>query len=216
MHHRDRELLAVDEFLDQHVLAKGPFGIEQLFGRAVGAFANDEHADRGALRVRLDHVRRRHRMRLRRLAAMHQLAVGERQSGLREDRLGLVLIHGDGGSEHAGMRVGELQIVEHALRASILAPLAVQGVEDGGWLHVLQFGDPARVLRIDLDDLVAQTRKRGRHAATRAQAHRPFGAQAPKKDRNTGHATPHQHPGLMRLVSRTHRSLTMKRFGVKA
>ena len=60
VHHRDRQLQAADIGLDHHLLAEGPGRPRQLLRRRVGALEHQEHADRGALGVRLDHIGRRH------------------------------------------------------------------------------------------------------------------------------------------------------------
>jgi hypothetical protein len=52
----------------------------------------------------------------------------------------------------------------------------------------LQFGDPAGILRIDFDDVMAQAAERISASLPGAQAHGTLGAQTAKEDRNAGHA----------------------------
>ena len=50
------------------------------------------------------------------------------------------------------------------MRAPILAPLAVEGVENNIRLDVRQFGDPAGILRINLNNVMAEPLQRGGYA----------------------------------------------------
>ena len=71
--------------------------------------------------------------------------LGDRNAGRRGDALRLVLVHGERRGEHAGMRVGDAEDLEHALDRAVLAERPVQRVEDDVGLQLREhLGDVAR------------------------------------------------------------------------
>ncbi len=62
------------------------------------------------------------------------------------------------------------------MSAAILAPLAVERIEDGVRRYVAQLGDPAGILGIDLDHIVTEPAQRVSAAFAGTEAHWPLGA----------------------------------------
>ena len=74
--------------------------MELLRGMAL-ILANDEHADARSLRYRFDHVRGRHGVGAGGFLTGEHDGFGDRNAGGAHDRLGLLLMHGEGRGEHA-------------------------------------------------------------------------------------------------------------------
>ncbi len=72
------------------------------------------------------------------LAADHQ-AFGDGNLRRPEHGLGALFMHGKGGSQHAGMGIGDAHSLEQALDAAVLAEAAMERVEAEIRLHFGQF-----------------------------------------------------------------------------
>ena len=95
------------------------------------------------------------RWRLRGFKARRHQVLGDRDAGGAEHRLGVVLLHGDRGGQHAGMSIGNAENFQHALQRAVFAGPAVQHVErDVG----LGFGQRGGDIAADIDrrDAVAE------------------------------------------------------------
>ena len=66
---------------------------------------------------------------LRRLKSRHHAVFGDRHAGGAKQNLGIVLLHGERGSQHAGMAVGNAENFQQALQRAVLARPAVQHIE---------------------------------------------------------------------------------------
>ncbi len=60
----------------------------------------------------------------------HQI-LGDRHAGGAKQRLGIVLLHGDGGGHDAGMAVRNAEDLQETLQRAVLAGPAVQHIERG-------------------------------------------------------------------------------------
>ena len=105
--------------------------------------------------------------------AVHQALLGDRNAGGLGDDLRLRLVHGERGSEHTGMGIGNFEIFEDTLDGSVLTEGTVQRIE--GDIR-LQRGKHACDVVIDIDarDLVAHGLERVGASVPRRKAHRPF------------------------------------------
>ncbi len=68
-------------------------------------------------------------MTLGRIEPVEQSAARHQDPGGGEHGLGPLLVHGQGRGKYAGVGVGDVEGLQHALHAAVLAPLAMQGVE---------------------------------------------------------------------------------------
>ena len=82
---------------------------------------------------------------MRRFGAGDDAMLGDGNAGGDGDALRLLLVHGERGGEHAGMRVGKPKDFQHALHGAVLAVGPVERVEDDIGAKLRQhFGDVAR------------------------------------------------------------------------
>ncbi len=128
-HHRAGELLAGDERLAQHLFPERPIVPVELLGRMLVILLDDEDADARALRQRLDDVGSRQHVAFHRLEPRHHHSVRDRDARPAEHRLGEVLLDGERGRQHPGMRVGDADDLQNALDGAVLARPAVQEIE---------------------------------------------------------------------------------------
>ncbi len=91
--------------------------------------AHDEDAEGGALRDGLEHIGARQRVLSRSLAAGEDAPRRHGNARRGENGFGDLLVHRRRRGEHAGMRIGDAQELEHALHHAVLAEAAVQRVE---------------------------------------------------------------------------------------
>ena len=138
---------------------------------------DDEHADAGALRHRLEHVGPRQHVRLwPPRPARTTLPSAHGDAGGAHHLLGALLVHGERRGQHAGVRVGDAQQLEQALHAAVLAPAPVQGVEADLGLHLGELlGEIAA--GIDARHLVAGAFQRLGAGLARVEAHLALGRQ---------------------------------------
>ena len=127
--HRASQFLAVHESLGEQAVAVGPI-LAADFLRWMRAVPLDYYdAEGGAFRDGLEHIGRRQDVTPRRISPIDCDAMGDRDPGRAQHRLGEVLLHRQRGGEDAGMGVGNSQDFEHALDRSVFADAAVQGIE---------------------------------------------------------------------------------------
>ena len=127
------KLAAGDEFFCEQIVAERPIAGGQLLRRVRLIGLDDEDADAGAFAHGFEHIGRRQNVGAGGVLALDHLAVGYRHTNSADDLLGQLLVHGQRRRQHAGMRIGNLQIFEDALDLPILAPAAMQSVETGVW-----------------------------------------------------------------------------------
>jgi len=179
--HCTGEFFAGDIALAQQPLAIGPVRPVEFLGRVFMSLGDEEDPDAGALGDRLDHVGARQRMGFRHVPAQHHLAFGDRHPGIGHCHLGEVLLHGERGSEHAGMAVGDLENFQDALDGAVLARPAVQKVERDLGLEVRQ--DRRNVAPdIDAGDPIAAAFQRVGAGLAGPQRHLAFGRPAPHEN----------------------------------
>jgi hypothetical protein len=128
-HDRHRELAPGDELLDHKFGPRRP--LVEVDRRQVGAVLDDPHADAGALVDRLDDEGPGQRVARSQILGVDHDTFRTGQAGGLEQTLGGRLVHGQGGGQQARVGVGNAHQLEDALDAAILAPAAVQRVEDG-------------------------------------------------------------------------------------
>jgi hypothetical protein len=156
-----------DFFAERPLLAGKPLRRVRLVSR------NYDHAKGRAFRDWLDHIRRRQDVLGGCLSAGDDAMLGHRNSGCGGNTLRLMLVHGERRGEHAGMGVGNVQDLQHALDRAVLAIGSMQGIEDGIWPQACEhLGDVAR--HIDARDSVACLFQRLGARLSRGEAHRPL------------------------------------------
>ncbi len=179
------QLLAGDIGFDQHLLAVGPAGLRQLLGRGIGALEHQEHPDRRALGVGLDHIGRGHHVVPRGREAVEEAAARHRDAGGGQHRLGLGLVHRQRRGQHARVGIGDAQQLQHALHAAVLAPAAVQHVQR----HVgLQPGQHLGhvTAHVDRRHPASQPLQRRDAPLAGGQRHLPLGREAAVEDGDMG------------------------------
>jgi hypothetical protein len=104
-------------------------------------------------------------------------AFRDRHAGRAQNRLGHILLHGDGGSAHAGMAVRDAEDFEDALQETILARAAMQHDERDVWLQLAEDGsdvaadiDPADAIALPLQRIGARLAGTKRYVALRRPA----------------------------------------------
>ncbi|MNI55090.1 hypothetical protein D3C73_1100170 [compost metagenome] len=198
-HDGDRQFLARDEGLDHHLVAVGPVVGADLGDGTVGALAHQEDADGRALGVRLDHIGRVDDVAAGDLMPVEQAAARHDDARRVQNGLGLVLVHRQGRGQDAGMGIGQLQRLEDALDAAVLAPFAVQGVEDDVGLQRRQhLGQVAA--RVDTRDLADLPLQGVRAAAPRGQRDLAFRRQAAHQDSDVKGVQGRTHGNIRRLA----------------
>ena len=121
-------------------------------------------------------------------SSVDQLAFGHRNAGGAENRLRLFLVHGERRSEHARMRIGNLQRLEDRRHAAVLAPLAVQRIEGDIGFEVGRTARDRRASHRSAITLKPALRKRSRTGLARRQADLALGRPAAHQHGN--HAFP--------------------------
>ena len=158
---RDRDLLALDVALDQHLIVEA----EALLDRQLELqlVARQAHPERRALTHRLDHHRvaerpvHGHRLESGALTSagrtVEQVARGRGEVVQAKDLLGLGLVHGEARREHARAGVRDAEELEKSLRAAVLPVASAEGQEGDVDLllpehqvHVAVHEDGARVV----------------------------------------------------------------------
>uniref|UniRef100_A0A0N4ZGW4 LigA n=1 Tax=Parastrongyloides trichosuri TaxID=131310 RepID=A0A0N4ZGW4_PARTI len=130
---------------------------------------------------------------------VEQAAAGHDDARRAQHGLGLVLVHRQGRGQDAGVGVGNLQRLKDALDAAVLAPFAVQGVED----HVgLQRGQHLGQIApgVDARDLGHLPFQGVRAAATRGQRDLAFRRQAAHQDSDMEGVQGRTHGDIRRLA----------------
>ncbi len=167
--------------LDHDGIAVLPVGRADDLRRMRLTLMHDDDAEARTFVDRLDDIWRLHRMLALDGEAIGHLRFRHRNPGRPGDLLGLLLVHGERRSQHAGVRVGNAQIFEDALNGAVLAEGTMQRIE--GNVRP-EFGkhtaDVAR--NIDASDLVAFILERIGTRLPRGQRHGPLGRKSTQQD----------------------------------
>src|SRR6266850_1205896 len=217
--HRDRDLAALDEALDERQPAVAPRGLEGA--PELRARVGDGDAHRGSLIVGLhDQGKSAEALDLLVLElgipGLRRILGGPALDPLRsgnplvhEDPLGDRLVHRQRGGEHAGAGVGNARQVEHRLQRPVLAVPAVERHEDE--LHVARHAADERlqagVLRALRDRRRRERRGPGRTSQRRAKLPRAQKRSGSRIERD--HLVPECQQRLAHAGSRADRDLPL-------